>query len=195
MQFERGNAIARKNSRTEAAVKARNRIKELFLSRYDDNKDEALLLYLKAIGATNALLKKRKNRRHRLKSTNTDEIVNEIEEGINAPVRGRGARGCRGTRSTGARGRGRVSARRDCMYCKKSFTRAYYKTHLPKCPSKTKASQHQANFYSSSEGEGNDDDDVEIDLPTILNEVRGTNANTTIFENGEDEEESVFIFI
>ena len=56
MQFERGNAIARKNSRTEAAVKARNRKKELFLSRYDDNKDEALLLYLKAIGATNALL-------------------------------------------------------------------------------------------------------------------------------------------
>ena len=64
---------------------------------------------------------------HRLRSTATNNIVEENQEvnqdhrgGLN--IRGQG----RGTRVAGARGRGKVPASRDCIYCRKSFSRALY---------------------------------------------------------------------
>ena len=75
---------------------------------------------------TNALLDQKSlgQKIHRLRSTATNNIVDENQEvnqdyrgGLN--IRGQG----RGTRVAGARGRGKVPARRDCIYSRKSFSR------------------------------------------------------------------------
>ena len=51
----------------------------------------------------------------------------------------------------------------------KSFTRSYYKRHLPKCPSKNPDPPVQNNFYTSEDSE---EENGEINFPMILNEVR-----------------------
>ena len=69
---------------------------------------------------TNALLDQKSlgQKIHRLRSTATNNIVKENQDhrgGLNIGGQGRG------TRVAGARGRGKVPARRDCIYCRKSF--------------------------------------------------------------------------
>ena len=78
--------------------------------------NEALLLFLKAIGAIKCFtrLKKKRTKIHRLRSTATNDIVDEnreVNQGhrVELNIRGRG----RGTRVAGVRGK--LPARRDCI--------------------------------------------------------------------------------